>query len=447
MKRILVGLISCLLCATAVASDVTRDKNDPYHSYAHIFGRGPTVTLSPYLGLRSDYEGNDLIVNISSSHEELRLLKQRARLKKTFNSKGMQLPYTNHPVLEISGTVEAAINAYSRMNGQQRSDIDLSTVDISFLAEASDWAMGFLSVEYDNSKISGAARTSNSNVVIDRGFLTVGDLTRFPAYFSIGQMYVPFGRYSYSTIQSPFVKTLGRTTARAVLIGYSHNDFRASAYAFKGDVREQNESGNNIHEWGMSIGHTLHYGKSAFTVGADYIANIAESDGFHSTGAPAGFAGFTATPVLDGVMQHRVGGAAVNSQFAYGPVTLAAEYLTAVRHFDVADLSYNGGGAKPSALQATASYTFNILHKPSLIAFEYDRSFEALGVHLPRDSYRLQFNIALWKDTLQSLQISHDNNYHATDTAGGGGIAAASATAINGDRAENAVYIRTSIYF
>ena len=48
------------------------------HPWAHFV----TVTTTPFLGRQTDYDGQDLLYNLSSNNEDLRLLKQKQEIAK-----------------------------------------------------------------------------------------------------------------------------------------------------------------------------------------------------------------------------------------------------------------------------------------------------------------------------------------------------------------------------
>ena len=72
---------------------------------------------------------------------------------------------------------------------------------------------------YENIPGTSPRRISNSRVFLDRGFIIIGNFNRSPIYGSLGQMYVPFGRYGSNMISLPLTYFIGKTKARAISVG------------------------------------------------------------------------------------------------------------------------------------------------------------------------------------------------------------------------------------
>ncbi len=72
------------------------------------------------------------------------------------------------------------------------------------------------------------------------------------------------------------------------------------------------------------------------------------------------------------------------------------------------DLSFNGKGAKPQAVQGELDMTFTAFNRPSSIGFGYQWSKEALALNLPKQRWIGVFNISIWKDTVESIEYRHD---------------------------------------
>jgi len=397
-------------------------QSNMYRVYGHA--HGPTVTTSPYYGLRSAFDASDLIVNLPTMNEDLRLLKQRVHYEKA--AKGIHPPYANHPVLVLSGKIEAQTMLRWPYAGPTSSDVNLSTAELETLVNAGPWALGVVSIQYDDSlpdpALSGAGqRIANSRIFLRRGFITIGNLNRFPLYFSSGQMFVPFGRYASSMVSTPLTQQLGRVNARDVLLGFYHDGIYAEVYAFKGD---SHTGTSGINQGGGNLGYETQRGTFSFNGGAGVIANMSDADGMQKTGAAAGsFQGFGDASGLEKI-NRRVPGLNIHTEISYGPVNFIAAYVSALRPFAFNDLNFNNGGARPQALHLEAGYHFHIFwHRPASINAAFGHSWQALALDMPESSYTAIFNTSLWKNTILAIEFRHDVNYPRSDTAGGRCIA------------------------
>jgi len=399
-------------------------------SFGQRYTHGVTVTTSPLLGIRSDFNADDLVVNLPTMNEDLRLLQQRkAIVKKT---DGVQ-PAAKRPLIELSGDIEAQAIAAEPFVGRGKSSINLSTVELDILANISSWATGLISLDYDDTPpsiaVSGSTVT-NSRIFLERGFLTIGNLNKSPFYASFGQMYVPFGNYSTYILSTPLTQDLGRTLTRAAELGFFYKGFYDQVYAFNGDTLV---GSSGINEWGANTGYQYQNLSTGFTadIGAGYISNVADSQGVQDTGGPASalFTGFgepvLPTPPATGSgtvmekLEHRVPAIDIHTELSYQRYSFLGEYITAVRSFARSNLSFNHHGATPSALNLEAGYKFHLFNKPFLFALGYEKSWQSLGLSLPQTSYLAILTASLWKNTIEGVEFRHDVNYSSSDTASG----------------------------
>ena len=418
-----------------------------HREHQHYF---PTVLTSPLLGLRSAYDAHDLVVNLPSMNEDLRLLRYRRQFVNT--NRGAVL-YENKPIIEMSGRVEGIASSTRGYTGVNTSDINVANAELDTWVEAGRWAMGFMSIGFDNSFLDPAVfgfgrRLNNSKLFLKRGFVTIGDLTHSPFYFSIGQMFVDFGRYSTMMVSAPMTLVLGRTNARAVNIGYAQHGLYVSAYAFRGDTGTGGLA--RVEQGGANAGYQFEFAGLHANMGVGYIANITDAEGFQGTGNASGtFQGFGQSAATELVL-HRVPALNAHGEFDYGPYSLKTAYVGVLQSFHSADLTFNGLGARPRAMHLEGQYHFDLIGKPMGVGFAYDHSWEALALNIPLNSYTFIYSASLWKNTIASVEFRHDINYGPADIAGGRcsttGLAPFCTTTVPG-RKRNTILAQLGVYF
>lgn len=325
--------------------------------------------------------------------------------------------------LETQGTY---VDGYGGSASGTTSSIDLTTAEIDTMARISDEALGFMAISYNNAPdhpvLNGSGNViNNSNIYLNRGFLTIGNLNKTPFYLTAGQMYVPFGNYSSWIVSNPLTKVLGRTNTRAIELGFDSQKtgFFASTYVFDGAANSNNSNGGTLNTWGANSGYNFKMGKYDGSVGLGFINDISSSQGMQQTGSGFNtFQGFSASSATES-LKHYVPGVDINASISRGPFYLLGEGVGATRSYDSSDLQYNGAGADPKAVHFEAGYNFKWFDKKSIFSVAYDHSWQGLALGLPQDSYIAAFNMSIWKNTVESLEFRHDVNYPSSDTAGG----------------------------
>ncbi|MEE3002998.1 MAG: LbtU family siderophore porin [Pseudomonadota bacterium] len=379
------------------------------------------VTTSPTLGIRSAHHGQDLVVNFSSLNEDLRLLEQR---KKYQAQRG--LPELSRPLIELSGVLRGDILYSEDFNGSSTTDLDLEQAELDVFIEASRWVSGFMSISYDNgyapyswqamSVGSPYNSTSWSNLYLKRGFITVGDLTQSPIYGSIGQMYMPFGKYSSWLVSSSLTKKLGRTSGRGIDLGYAGDDFVATGFVMHSDSKEVNETTpntgntNNINAWGANVEKKLALGKdNKLTLGAGYTSNIADSEGVVSL---LEYATLSTGGTLTYDVQSYVPAYDIYAKLELGSNWIInAEYINATKDI-ISSLSPALNLGQPKAYHLELDHLTFLGPLPLAMGLGYGHTDDF--VYFPRDSYQLALSTYIWKDTVQSLEFRHLKKYDGT---------------------------------
>lgn len=385
-------------------------------------GATPVIS-SPYIGVRSQYDASDLIVNIPSYNQDLRLLQQQDKLLSAFNKQGLTAPST--PLIELSGKIEGQVVGARDNEGRRESDVDLSGTEFDVTGHFTPWLTGFIALSYDNNASNAGSmvgpsvsRMDNSRIYLNKAWITVGNLSRSPFYATIGQRY-HFGQYASFMVSSPLTQLMARIKARSLLIGYQHpgaNGIYSSLFIFKGDA---NTDKSHINQIGATLGYQ--YVSKAFNtdIGVDFVNNIADAQGMQNTGYRynnGSSMGFAYDNNFERLVK-RVPGAAVHGKLGVGPFSLIAEYTGAMEDFDSANLNFNGRGAKPQAYDIEGAYSFRVMNKPANVALGYAQTKDALALLLPQRRLITAFNISIWKDTIASLEFKRDQAYNITDTA------------------------------
>lgn len=377
---------------------------------------GTPVVSSPYLGDRPAFDGSDYIVNISSINRDIRLMQQRRRMYRAYESIGYPIPQM--PIIALSGKSEPVAVLNNPFRANTDGDITLGSSELDVAAALNQNVEAYIAIAYDESPPAVGPRINNSAFNLNMGFVNIGDLDKSPFYFTAGQLYVPFGRYSSSMISAPLTMNVARTKTRPVILGYKSQEDTgpfAAVYGYRSDTT-LGKSGVG----GVNLGYIFSKDDITGEIGGSYITSIADAAGMQSTGSNVGttFGGFGSltngseevrkTPALD-----------FHGNIGIDRYNFTAEWVGAIDRFRPQDLSYNGYGARPQAIQTEVGMTFRAFNRPSSIGVGYQWSKDALALNLPKQRILGVFNISIWKDTVESLEYRHDMDYGATQFANG----------------------------
>lgn len=423
----------------------------------HPFHRGViTVTTSPWAGVKTRFRPNDLLERQGSMNEDLFLLQQKQIFMNQLTAEGRSI---DRPLVQLSGGVEGqAVQDFQSGNGS----INLSTVEFDVNALASSWASAFFTFDYDSSPSMTGNREPNGRVFLQRGFLTIGNLDRSPIYFTIGQMYAPFGLYDSWLITTPINESVFRILTRAMLLGFSSHGVYAQAYAFTGDRITNTTSVFNQGGFNLGIDHTFR--KFEVDFGGGMVSNVADSQGMQNNGlnTVGFFNGFDlpaqvipalgpVTPVivpnLDNLRKN-VPGADVHAEFTFKPFTLIGEYQWATTRFNPMDLTYNNVGAQPQALHTELDFDFHISWLKFKLVGIYDQSWQAYALNVPKQSYAVALWTSIWKDTAEGIEFRHNTAYPNGTVATGGSINGVQVPfPVSNGRPANIVTAQIGVYF
>lgn len=408
-----------------------------YHQAIKTFN---SVSLGEYTGVPNYFDGRKLVVNAPSILKDYKLLKRR---QSEFNYyQKHDLNYASRPRMIISGEIAGNMQYKRDYQNDSASDINLSAAAIDTYIEATPWISGLIDISYEDSDSQTSAnRVNNANIVLDQAFVTIGNLNKTDLYGSVGQLDIPFGRFSSSMISDPLTEFVGKIKTRAASLGYrtgKPNQPFGSVFVYRGAANND----KRVDDVGADAGYILQTHGVKAALGGSFVNNIADAKGFQGTGlSNPHFEGFEDNESL----QHRVPGGDIYGRLSMDPITFLGEYVTALRHFDSQNLTFDGEGAQPAAWHAEATYGFHIGQHSSSLSIGYGGSRQALGLNIPRTRYSTALQIALMRHTLLTFEYRHDINYGDSDTATGQGQQAYNADNLSGE--SDAVTAELAMYF
>ena len=407
---------------------------------------GTPVVSSPYLGNRPAFDGSDYIVNISSINRDIRLMQQRRSLGRAYVKMGYPIP--NRPILALSGAVVPNGSIGQPYFGATSADWNLGSDELDIAAILNNKVEAYMALAYNAAPPTGSGqRVANSNLSLNMGFINIGDLDRSPLYLTAGQLFAPFGRFSTSMVSPTLPLLITRTKARPFILGYkSQQDsgLFAALYGYRGDTTL-----GSTGVGGANLGYILDAFHSTSELGVSYITSMNDAGGMQNTGSPNGttFGGFGSyTNGNENVK--KVSGFGVHYAVSFDRYNITTEWVTSLGRFRESDLSFNGQGAQPQAMQLEGGVTFVSFTRPSSVAASFQWTKDALALNIPRQRINAVYNISIWKDTVESLEYRHDIDYGNMDY--GNGAAPSGVTNENtygtGSSADT-VMLQLAIYF
>ena len=407
---------------------------------------GTPVVTSPYLGSRPAFDGSDYIVNISSINRDIRLLQQRRRFYRAYDSVGYPAP--NMPILAISGKIEPLATVGDPFVAHGSGDITLGSNELDLAAILNKNVEAYMALAYaDAPPDVGGQRLSNSSVNLNMAFVNIGDLDRSPFYFTGGQLFVPFGRFSSAMVSAPLTMVMARTKSRPFILGYKSQN-NSGPYTALSGFRSDTTLGQTG-TGGLNAGYVFDNGHMTTEVGGSIISSVNDAGGMQFTASYPGttFGGFSS--LTNGSERVRKTPAAgVHTTISVDRYNITAEWVSTTTPFRVQDLSFNGKGAHPEAGQLEVGVTFHCFDKPASLAAGYQWTKEALALNLPEQRLAGVFNISLWQDTIESLEYRHDINYNKNQYANGASpTGVTNANTIGPGGASDTVLLQIGVFF
>lgn len=220
----------------------------------------------------------------------------------------------------------------------------------------------------------------------------------------LGKKWVAFGNYKNDLIYKPLTKALGQTNAYTMVMGYDNYSYaNVSLY----------QPHSNIRSSSLPIYYNVNTGlhNDIYDAGVSYIYSLADSQLFQYN---KGFGGY-----LGKSINSHVPGKAVYINFKRNHFNTNITYVSAIKEFQMNELSYQNKRAKPAAFSIQSGYEFNVKDIRYKVIGFYDKSYQALALKLPeqRAGVGLNFYPSRWLDV--QLQYSKDYSYPANSISSG----------------------------
>ena len=98
----------------------------------------------------------------------------------------------------LGGTLEVLGGWTEDYSGQSEGVIRLNTAELDFEIEVNEWTLGSLTIEYEDGTdvifpTTSGFETGVDRINLDTAFLTIGNPQKFPPFFTVGRIILPFG--------------------------------------------------------------------------------------------------------------------------------------------------------------------------------------------------------------------------------------------------------------
>lgn len=375
---------------------------------------GTPVSTGPFPGVRSDYQGTNLMINLSSVNKGLEILKQQQQFLQNLEQTGNE--FWSIPRLFLSGLLEVDTFYKQLASGAPESNIELSSSTFAGVVMLSRWLTAYMEIKFDTgvSEDAGIGRVANSRILGGLNFICLGDLEYYPYILTVGQAFAPFGQFtSFYPIQNPLTKTLFRTLARDAILTFYNDTILFNVFAFKGPAHTG--SGDTVNNGGVDL--TLNYkgNNVSFSFGGSLIRDVNSSTGVLA----ATFEQSTLNNLYTGRLEQYVPGIDARLNLGIGNITFLAEYCQDLRSYSPKDYTFNGKPAKVKAFDVEVGYDFKFFDYPATAAIGYTASYEALLFDVPKNRINASLSFNPIEDNILAIEFNSDKLYPKGTRYGG----------------------------
>ncbi len=298
---------------------------------------------------------------------------------------------TEDPTFNLDGSIRVGVVSDSN---KKASDFGLGEAALTVSGKINPWIGGNVVFKVENPPFE-----DSPDVFVEDAFITLGNTEKYPVCAQVGVFYVPFGALLTHFPDDPLVDIpvtlyFGETEEHALLLGFEKHGFAASFYVFNGDVEEENDSSNQIEDFGLDLNYTYEdeeQGLSIF-VGGSYISNVADTDGLSEH-------------FSDGVKDKK-GGVALYGEISFRNFFVLGESMSVLDELIPAGETH---GYEPSVWNIEAGFNYEGLIRPVEVAFKYaGGNDDAQELGFPESRYGVAVNVDLFENVGFGVGYFHD---------------------------------------
>ncbi len=378
----------------------------------------------------------------------------------------------NYDFVSISGNIDV-VGFYSDQNtvsaGQtapgsgigfareDTSDIIIDQVRLNFDIDVSENVKAFIGLQFEDYQTAGnfnfgaggaggADTETDNDLQIDEAYISIGGDNGM--YTILGKQYMPFGNVTdYGNfINDTLTRQLYETRDTGAVVGMKNENMDFSVFAFNGPTEETRINGsttdNQLDAWGASLAFTSNDEDQNMKFGISYLNNIYQAQNSLGLSLPtsAAVAAVAVGAPLPPSTYNDDDNGALNlySVITLGPLTLNAEWVTAINDLDRNldgmigtgtngnELGLNGDtDVKPQAYTVELSMKCPMADKEYTFAVKYEASndFEDFNGTSIQDIFGVGISSNIYENTRLTLNYENWDYVDIVSGTGGGGHA------------------------
>ena len=301
--------------------------------------------------------------------------------------------------VSLSGLVEGEFAIGDDFEGNNFNEFNLATVELGLDVEVNEWARGSILALYEGGE-------EDEGIIIDEGFVELGNYEQFPLGLTMGKLYVPFGNYETNMIQDPLTLEVGEINDFGVNIGFEAAGVYGALFAYNG---MKTDGGSEVVKgYGAQLGYAFANDSISVDAGFSYVNNIGDSGGIGD---------FLSDELGKDTVQDQVGGLGAHAIATFEGARIVLEYVSALDTFNDQNATdpTDVYRAEPSAWNVEFAYSLLLGDMPSNFAIGMQGTDEAVELGLPETRFLAIASFEIFPATALSFEYFYDTDYSIAD--------------------------------